>query len=84
MRVSIWAMLAIAAGLIAAPARAQTYDPRYPVCLEVRDDTGGYTECAYNSIPQCNASAAGRAAQCMVNPFFAANRPAPAAPYPRR
>jgi hypothetical protein len=30
-----------------------------------------YYECRYTSLPQCNASASGRAAQCMVNPYFA-------------
>jgi uncharacterized protein DUF3551 len=80
MRVSIWAMLAVAAGLMTAPARAQTYDPRYPVCLQVADDNGGYIECAYSSIPQCNASASGRAAECMINPFYAGGRSAPALP----
>jgi hypothetical protein len=76
MRVLMWATLALAAGLTAAPARAQTYDPRYPVCLQITDENGGWIECAYSSIPQCNASAAGRAAQCMVNPFYGAGRPA--------
>ena len=71
MRVSTWAMLAVAAGLMTAPAQAQTYDPKYPVCLEVRDGEGGYTDCSYYSLQQCAASAAGRSAQCMVNPFFA-------------
>jgi hypothetical protein len=80
MRVSIWAMLAVAAGLMTTPAEAQTYDPRFPVCLEVRDDTGGYIQCAYDSMQQCAASASGRAAQCTPNPFFAASRPAPEVP----
>ena len=80
MRVSIWAMVAVAVGLMTVPARAQTYDPRYPFCLDVRDGDGGYTDCSYSTRAQCAASAAGRAAECLANPFFAASRPASAAP----
>jgi hypothetical protein len=54
------------------PAAAQTYDPAYPVCLHVFPSWGGsYYECAHTSPPQCNASASGRAAQCVINPYFA-------------
>ena len=35
MRIPALAMLMIATALTAAPARAQTYDPAYPVCLHV-------------------------------------------------
>jgi Protein of unknown function (DUF3551) len=85
MRVSIWAILMVAAALTAAPARAQTYDPKYPVCLEVVDGEGGYTECTYSSLQQCAQSAVGRPAQCMVNPFFAGGaQPASPPGRPRR
>ena len=33
MRILALAILAIGAGSAAVPAQAQTYDPRYPVCL---------------------------------------------------
>ena len=66
------ALLAIATVSIAGPARAQTYDPNYPVCLQVYQ--GGiadyYFECGYTSIQQCQASASGRSAQCVVNPYY--------------
>jgi Protein of unknown function (DUF3551) len=65
------AMLAIATVLMAAPARAQTYDPNYPVCLQIYDVDGGYIECGYTSLAQCAQSASGRGAQCIVNPYFA-------------
>jgi Protein of unknown function (DUF3551) len=55
---------------VAAPARAQTYAPNYPVCLHVYGPIT-YYECRYTSLPQCNASASGRAAQCVINPYFA-------------
>jgi hypothetical protein len=65
------AILAIATVLTAAPARAQTYDPNYPVCLQIYDVDGGYIDCGYTSLAQCAQSASGRAAECIVNPYFA-------------
>jgi hypothetical protein len=56
-------------------AQAQTYDPRYPVCLQTYGIGGGGINCSYTSLAQCNASASGRAAQCLTNPFFGAQRP---------
>jgi len=71
MRVLALAVLAIGAASAAAPAQAQTYDPSYPVCLHVWARGATYYECRYSSLPQCNASASGRAAQCVVNPYYA-------------
>lgn len=58
----------------AAPARAQTYDPSYPVCLQTYGIDGGYIECSFTSLAQCAASASGRSAQCLINPYFASGR----------
>src|SRR6266436_5298256 len=71
MRIPALAILTIATVLTAAPTRAQTYDPAYPVCLHVYDRGANYYECRYTSLPQCNAAASGRAAQCVINPYFA-------------
>ena len=72
MRIPALTILTIATVLTAAPARAQTYDPAYPVCLHVYQQWGShYYDCSYTSLPQCNASASGRAAQCVINPYFA-------------
>jgi hypothetical protein len=61
-----------AAVLAATSASAQTYDPRYPVCMRLTEWGGGpFIDCSFTSLPQCNASASGRAAQCEVNPYFA-------------
>jgi hypothetical protein len=65
--------LTILAATIAlpAPARAQTYDPSYPVCLQVYQGyVDYYFECRYRTMAQCQASASGRAAQCVVNPYY--------------
>ena len=65
-------VLAVGTISFAAPARAQTYDPNYPVCLQIYDDmVHYYFECSYTSMAQCAASASGRSAQCVVNPYYA-------------
>ncbi len=57
---------------LTGPLQAQTYDPKYPVCLQVYDDmVNFYFECGYTSMAQCAASASGRYAQCVVNPYYA-------------
>ncbi len=65
------ALAAFAAGtlLAAQPAQAQTYAGA-PVCLHVYGPVT-YYECNYISLAQCNASASGRAAQCVLNPYLA-------------
>ena len=70
MRILALAILAI--GMVSiGPAAGQTYDPAYPVCLHVYARGANYYECRYTSLPQCNASASGRSAQCVINPYFA-------------
>lgn len=64
------ALLAIGTIAATAPARAQTYNPNYPVCLQVFYPSN-YIDCRFTSIPQCAATASGRSAQCMLNPYFA-------------
>ncbi len=70
MRAQALAILAIAMSAIAGPAAAQTYGSGYPVCLHVYGPAT-YYECRYTSLAQCNASASGRSAQCVVNPYVA-------------
>ena len=78
MRILALAILTIATASTAPSARAQTYDPAYPVCLQIYQGWNDYYfECAYTSLAQCNMSASGRAAQCMVNPYYAGHKIAP-------
>ena len=78
MRVLVLAMVALGAAYAAVPARAQTYDPAYPVCLQVYQGlVDYYYECTYTSLPQCQASASGRAAQCIVNPYYTGRKTPP-------
>jgi hypothetical protein len=70
MRILALAILTTGTIAKAAPAAAQTYAPGYPVCLHVYGPAT-YYECRYTSLAQCNLSASGRAAQCVVDPYFA-------------
>jgi len=64
-------ILALAAVLPAGSAKAQLYDPTYPVCMHVFGDLEGERmDCIFTSLAQCAASASGRAATCLVNPYF--------------
>ena len=78
MRVLALAILAIGAASAAAPAQAQTYDPNFPVCLHVFGRVV-YYDCTYYTLPQCKASASGRTAQCVINPYFAHTSQGPSA-----
>jgi hypothetical protein len=83
MRILALAILTMAAAAAAPPARAQTYDPAYPVCLQVNTGVNDYYfECSYTSMAQCQMSASGRSAYCLVNPYYAGRKKAP--PKPRR
>lgn len=78
MRILALAILAMAMVLTATPTLAQTYDPKYPVCLQIYQSWRDYYfECAYTSLAQCNMSASGRAAQCIINPYYAGAKPSP-------
>jgi hypothetical protein len=50
-------------------ARAQTYDPNYPVCMQVIQMNVNYVECRYVSMAQCRESVSGRAGYCFPNPY---------------
>jgi hypothetical protein len=70
-----WMILSIAVlsiGALGVPARAQTYDPHYPFCLQTYGISGTAISCRYPSMEACRASASGRAAQCISNPYYAA------------
>jgi hypothetical protein len=83
MRILTLAMITTAAVLTAVPARAQAYDPDYPVCLRVYGRGGGYISCRYTSMAQCALTASGRPAQCIVNPYFAGAQKRPGSAYRR-
>ncbi|QWG15458.1 DUF3551 domain-containing protein [Bradyrhizobium sediminis] len=72
MRILALALLIIGTVSAAGQARAQTYDPAFPVCMHVVAWGGGaYEDCTYYTLAQCAMSAAGRGAQCNINPYYA-------------
>lgn len=82
MRLSLLTLTAIASLFVAADASAQTYDPRFPVCMHVFTSGsfgggGDYFDCAFTSLPQCRVSASGRSASCDLNPYYAFDEPPP-------
>jgi hypothetical protein len=80
MRILVRTILAIGTVWFAAPAHAQTYDPNFPVCLQTYGINGGYIDCSYSTLAQCAATASGRAAQCLNNPYFGYGSRAPLRP----
>jgi len=84
MRIPALAILAIFTVLSAAPAVAQTYSGNYPVCLQLYLRDGARSiECSYSSIEQCQATASGLSATCLINPYYS-NAREPAYRQPRR
>jgi len=71
MRIPALAISAIGMVLAAGQARAQTYDPAFPVCMHLVIWGGGYEDCSYTTMAQCALSAFGRGGTCGANPFYA-------------
>lgn len=80
-RCSFSLVMLAGAWLAATPSHAQTFDPRYPVCMHVYSGASGgggeWYDCSFTSLPQCRATATGRAATCDLNPYFPVNVPPP-------
>ncbi|MET4384836.1 hypothetical protein ABIB73_000571 [Bradyrhizobium sp. F1.4.3] len=77
MRSACLTLVAISTLVVGVSARAQTYDPSYPVCMQIYGPVG-YLDCRYASLEQCRYLAVGRSATCVVNPYFAQKKPAAA------
>jgi hypothetical protein len=78
MRALVWLILATGMIVAAAPASAQRYDPKYPVCMEVYGSDGSRIECFYTSMAQCKAGAGtGVPGLCFDNPYYVAPPPEP-------
>jgi hypothetical protein len=76
-------VLPVAGTLLAlSPTSAQTYDPRYPVCMHVYGDRlGDRIDCIFTSLDQCAATASGLPATCLINPYYVhARKLSPARP----
>jgi hypothetical protein len=75
MRMLGWTILVAATIAAVVPARAQRYDPRYPVCRQVWK-RGGVTwfDCSYNSWDQCEMEAQSSSGMCLLNPYWSQSR----------
>ncbi|MVT54646.1 DUF3551 domain-containing protein [Bradyrhizobium yuanmingense] len=63
----LFVLIAISA---TGPAAAQRFGGNFPVCLQEWEWGGGtYISCQYRSFEECRASAAGRSAMCLENPY---------------
>jgi hypothetical protein len=78
MRTLAGLTVTLAMMLAAQSAKAQTYDPAWPVCMQTYTKGSNFITCGYTSLEQCRATASGRSAMCMLNPYFAG--PAPERP----
>ncbi|MBR0708945.1 DUF3551 domain-containing protein [Bradyrhizobium liaoningense] len=81
MRFSFGLVMIVGAALATVPSHAQTFDPNFPVCMHVYSGANGgggeWYDCSFASLPQCRATASGRAATCDLNPYYPVNAPPP-------
>jgi hypothetical protein len=68
---ALWSVFVITTATISAaePVQGQTYDPRYPVCMQTYGPISGIN-CTYTSLANCRLLVRGRSAQCLTNPYF--------------
>ena len=57
---------------------AQTYDPKYPVCMDVSAGEDSHIECSFTSMEQCKNGSEGTG-HCFENPYY---KPPPPEPDP--
>jgi hypothetical protein len=70
MRIKLILMVLASGTIFAiAPSHAQTYDPSYPVCIQVVEWGGTHIDCSFTSMLQCQATASGLGL-CFANPYF--------------
>ena len=78
MRALAGVILGTAIIFSAEPTWAQTHDPKYPVCMEVRDSSGPHINCWFTSMEQCRNGSVGTGS-CFANPYY---KPPPPEPEP--
>jgi Protein of unknown function (DUF3551) len=84
MRVLALAILTVVTVLTTAPVVAQTYGGNSPFCLQSYGMGGGYAiDCGYTTMAQCQATASGLSATCLINPYYA-NAQVPRGPTSRQ
>src|SRR4051794_35166808 len=72
-------IMTVGALLTAAPSHAQTFDPRYPVCMHVYSGANGgggeWYDCSFTSVPQCRGTAFRPSSGCYLNRYYPSNAP---------
>lgn len=66
MRSALLALMASGAAAVATPAVAR----EMAYCIKGCDFGGGAGDCSFASLAQCQATASGRDATCVSNPYF--------------
>jgi uncharacterized protein DUF3551 len=74
MRVLVLLISVVSLVSVAGPVKAQTYDPDYPVCMQLTEWGGGRIDCSYRSLAECRATGSGRGAMCVINPYYGFTR----------
>ena len=54
-------------------ASAQVADPQYRFCIQ-GDDYPGWSNCTFDSLRQCRATASGTFDECVANPWYTGER----------
>jgi len=78
MRALAGVIFGMAVVVSAEPTWAQTYDPKYPVCMEVSIGDDSHIDCWFASMDQCRNGSAGTG-HCIENPYY---KPPPPEPEP--
>jgi hypothetical protein len=64
------ALATFALTTLSASTPARAFGTHHAFCL-TGDEWPGLSNCTFDSYPQCQASASGRALTCIANPYFA-------------
>ena len=69
MRNTILISLVMGSLAVICAAPAEAVGTRHPYCMQGRSSPG-LSNCSFNSLRQCRASASGRSLTCIANPFY--------------
>ena len=62
----------MAAGAVSAAVATPALAREFPYCIKGCDFGAGAGDCSFTSLAQCQATASGRDAYCIANPYFSA------------
>jgi Protein of unknown function (DUF3551) len=73
MRSIVLISLVIGGLMVIDAAPAAAVGTRHPYCMQ-GSSSPGLSNCTFNSLAQCRATASGRFLQCVANPFYKGRR----------